>query len=326
MTMRKMLPMLPKRSPRSASCVAALLVLSLASRAVADTTPGDLADRARRAGEVFRELRETPDREIPEDLIARSRCIAVVPNVIRAAFIAGGRYGKGLLSCRSKTGDWSPPVHVMLTGGSFGLQAGASSSDVVLFFMTSGSVRAILSNKVSLGGEAGVAAGPVGRQTEAATDGTFQAQIYSYARSRGLFAGVSLAGGYLGVDRADTRLYYNKSLSAEAILFENKVTSMPKSAWSFLGALPRPRGAKPAASAAPRPGDAKAAPAPASPANPATAPAGSTRTAPAAPAAAPAAPAAPGAPATEPPVDPDSPLVPHPRPRGPAATQPTPAR
>lgn len=253
--------------------------------AAAATSSADLADRARRAGEVFRELQDTPDRDIPDDLIARSRCIAVVPNVFRAAFIAGGRYGKGLLSCRSKSGDWSPPVHVMMTGGSFGLQAGASSTDVVLFFMTTKSVRSILSNKVSLGGEAGVAAGPVGRQTEAATDGTFQAQIYSYARSRGLFAGVSLAGGYLGVDRDDTRAYYRQPYSASQILFENKVSSMPKSAWSFLGALPRPRGAKPAA----------------------------------APAAAAAAPAtvAPAAPAEPAPLDPNSPLVP--RPKGPGA-------
>lgn len=288
------------RFPRAVSLLVLGLLLASSWPASAATTRADLADRASRAGEVFRELREMPDRDIPEDLIARSRCIAVVPNVFRVAFIAGGRYGKGLLSCRSKTGDWSPPVHVMMTGGSFGLQAGASSSDVVLFFMTSASVRAILSNKVSLGGEAGVAAGPVGRQTEAATDGTFQAQIYSYARSRGLFAGVSLAGGYLGVDREDTRLYYGKSWSPESILFDSKITSMPKSAWSFVGALPRPRGAKPVAAKS----------VPAAPTNSAGA---SPAYAPNAASPAPPAPTGPAIPAGPPPLDPYSPLVPHPR-------------
>lgn len=228
------------------------VLLAIPPIASAGTKTAELAERARRSGEVFRELRDMPDHEIPQDLIARSRCIAVVPNVVRAAFIAGGRYGKGLLSCRSRSGDWSPPVHVMMTGGSFGLQAGASSTDVVLFFMTTRSVRAILSNKVSLSGEAGVAAGPVGRQTEAATDGSFQAQIYSYARSRGLFAGVSLAGGYLGVDEDDTSAYYGKSYSASSVLFDSKVTSMPKSAWTFVGALPRPKGVATAKPVAPK--------------------------------------------------------------------------
>jgi lipid-binding SYLF domain-containing protein len=237
-----------------------LCLLPLATRPAAAATSADLADRARRAGEVFRELRAMPDRRVPDDLIARSRCIAVVPNVFRAAWVVGGRYGKGLLSCRSRSGEWSPPVHVKLAGGSFGLQVGASSTDVVLFFMTSNSVRSILTNRVSLGGEAGVAAGPVGRQTEAATDGTFRAQIYSYARSRGLFAGISLAGGYLGVDVDDTRAYYRESYSPASILFENKVTRMPKSAWSFLGALPRPRAARP-----PSPPPARASPAAAAP-------------------------------------------------------------
>lgn len=225
--------------------IASSMLLSGPSLTAASNS-AELAERARRAGQVFRELRGAPDRRIPEDLIARSRCIAVIPNVFRAAWVVGGRYGKGVLSCRSKTGDWSPPVHVKMAGGSFGLQAGASSTDVVLFFMTTQSVRSILSNKVNLGGEAGVAAGPVGRQTEASTDGSFQAQIYSYARARGLFAGVSVAGGYLGVDLDDTRAYYGQRYGVSSILFENKVTSIPKSAWSFLNALPRPRGAKPA--------------------------------------------------------------------------------
>jgi lipid-binding SYLF domain-containing protein len=217
-----------------------LLALAFALPAAAASRL-ELDDRVHRAGEVFRELRDAPDRRIPAQLIARSRCVAVVPNVLKAAWVVGGRYGRGVLSCRSKTGEWSPPVHVMMTGGSFGLQFGASSTDVVLFFMTTASVRSLLQNKVKLSGEAGVSAGPVGREAEAATDGQFRAEIYSYARSRGLFAGVSLAGGYLGVQRDDTAAYYGRMLPTTGILFEHRVSNVPKSAWSFLNALPQPR-------------------------------------------------------------------------------------
>ena len=234
--------------------ILAALVLPVAGESAASQR-ADVEERVRRAGVAFRELREVPDKRIPAELFARSRCVAVIPNVLKAAWVFGGRYGKGVLSCRSKTGEWSPPVIVMMTGGSFGLQFGASSTDVVLFFMTTGSVRSLLSNKVKLSGDAGVAAGPVGRETEAATDGKFTAEIYSYARSRGLFAGVSLAGSYLGVHREDTDAYYGQAYTPAGILFDHKVTSVPKSAWAFLNTLPRGRTmAKPAAPArAPEP-------------------------------------------------------------------------
>ncbi|HEY2775194.1 MAG TPA: lipid-binding SYLF domain-containing protein [Candidatus Binatia bacterium] len=212
-----------------------------AASSPAATSRAELDDRVEHASQVFRELRDTPDRQIPDDLIARSRCVAVVPNVLKAAWIFGGRYGRGILSCRTRSGEWSPPVHVMMTGGSFGLQFGASSTDIVLFFMTTDSVRSLLTNRVSLSGEAGVAAGPVGRETAAGTDGRFRAAIYSYARSRGLFLGISLAGGYLGVQREDTDAYYGQRYTTTGILFDGKVTSVPKSAWSFLSSLPGSR-------------------------------------------------------------------------------------
>ncbi|HYC54381.1 MAG TPA: lipid-binding SYLF domain-containing protein [Candidatus Binatia bacterium] len=199
----------------------------------------ELDARARRSAEVFRELRMAPDNAIPDDLIARCRCIAVVPSMMKAAWFVGGHYGKGLLSCRSEREEWSPPVHVMLTGGGVGLQFGASSTDVVLFFMTERSVRSLLASKVKLSGDAGVAAGPVGRSTSASTDIAMNAEIYSYARSRGLFAGVSIEGGYLGVDSDDTRGFYGRNYRAQTILFEEEITSIPRSAWEFLGALPR---------------------------------------------------------------------------------------
>lgn len=235
------MPHVPRRSA-SFLLLVGLLLPALPTAAHASTR-AELDDRVRHAAISFLELREAPDHRIPGNLFARSRCVAVIPNVLKAAWIVGGRYGKGILSCRSQSGEWSPPVHVMLTGGSFGLQFGASSTDVVLFFMSTASVQSLLSSKVKLSGEAGVAAGPVGRETEAATDGKFTAEIYSYARSRGLFAGVSLAGGYLGVHDEDTSTYYGQRYSPAGILFEHKVTSVPKSAWAFLGALPHPRSA-----------------------------------------------------------------------------------
>lgn len=215
-------------------------LLCIAAASVCDASTSELDARARRSASVFRELRDMPDHEVPSDLMARSRCVAVIPNLVKAAWFLGGHYGKGLLSCRSKHGEWSPPVHVLLTGGSFGLQFGASSTDIVLFFMSEDSVRSLLSSKVKLSGEAGVAAGPVGRKAEAATDLKLGAEIYSYARSRGLFIGLSLEGAYMGVDREDTRDYYDKSYSAKAILFDHAVSRVPKSGWDFLGALPRP--------------------------------------------------------------------------------------
>ncbi len=244
------MPLILRRHRLCFLFVTVAVALLPVSRSLAATPRDELDDRVLRAGVAFRELREMPDKRIPAELFARSRCVAVIPNVLKAAWFFGGRYGKGVLSCRSKTGEWSPPVIVMMTGGSFGLQFGASSTDVVLFFMTTGSVRSLLSNKVKLSGDAGIAAGPVGRETEAATDAQFTAEIYSYARSRGLFAGISLAGSYIGVHREDTDAYYGQAYSPTGILFDHKVTSVPKSAWSFLNALPRSRVA---AAAPPKP-------------------------------------------------------------------------
>jgi len=226
------------------TCLLAFVLLA-GPAPMAQASHPELDARARRAAEVFREMRSAPDHQVPEDLMTRSRCVAVIPNVVKAAWFVGGHYGKGLLSCRSGSGEWSPPVHLLLTGGSLGLQFGASSTDVVLFFMSEKGVRSLLSSKFKLSGDAGVAAGPVGRKAEAATDLKLGAEIYSYARSRGLFAGISLEGAYVGVDQEDTRTYYGRRYTPEAVLFENVVTSVPKSGWAFLGALPVGRKAEP---------------------------------------------------------------------------------
>lgn len=240
------------RRHRSILVPVLLLALAEAATALAADSAAELDARVQRSAVVFREMRSAPDHEIPTDLLSRSRCVAIVPNVIKAAWVLGGRYGKGVLSCRSTAGEWSPPVFVLMTGGSFGLQFGASSTDVVLFFMTSDSVKSLFNNKVKLSGDLGVAAGPVGREAEAATDGAFQAQIYSYARSRGLFAGLSLSGAYLGVNYEETRNYYGKTYTASAVLFDRKVTKIPKSTWTLLSALPKPRSSATAKAPAPK--------------------------------------------------------------------------
>ena len=168
---------------------AAAVVWAPALRAQDD----QLADRARRAGEVLSELTALPDRSPPQALLKEAVCVAVVPGVVQAGFGIGGRAGFGLVSCRTGTG-WSWPSFVGLKGGSFGLQIGAQSADVVLIFINTNAPRTISASSFDIGGEASVAAGPLGRDVSAATDYRGEAEIYSYSKSKGLFAGIKIAG------------------------------------------------------------------------------------------------------------------------------------
>jgi lipid-binding SYLF domain-containing protein len=158
-----------------------------------------LADRAKRAGEVLSELMSVPDNSPPTALLNQAVCVAVVPGVVQAGFGVGGRAGFGLVSCRIGTG-WSWPSFVGLKGGSFGLQIGAQSADVVLIFINTNAPRMISASSFNVGGEASVAAGPLGRDVGAATDYRGQAEIYSYSKSKGLFAGIKIAGTKWEVD------------------------------------------------------------------------------------------------------------------------------
>ena len=166
-----------------------------------------LADRAKRAGEVFSELVSVPDRSPPKALMREAVCVAVVPGVVQAGFGVGGRAGYGLVSCRSG-GDWSWPTFVGLKGGSFGLQIGAQSADVVLIFMNQNAPKTIAGSSFDLGGEVSVAAGPLGRDVSAATDYKAQAEIYSYSKSKGLFAGIKIAGTKWEIDYAANKKAY----------------------------------------------------------------------------------------------------------------------
>jgi lipid-binding SYLF domain-containing protein len=161
---------------------------------------------------IMNEIMSIPESSIPPKLLRNAKAIAIIPHVIKVGFVIGGRFGRGILSVRQKNGRWSAPCFINLTGGSIGWQIGAQSSDIVLVFKTRRGVDGIVGGKFTLGADAAIAAGPVGRNASAATDATMSAEIYSYSRSKGLFLGVSLAGSSLAVNNAYNAIYYNKNI------------------------------------------------------------------------------------------------------------------
>ncbi|HZS48086.1 MAG TPA: lipid-binding SYLF domain-containing protein [Blastocatellia bacterium] len=177
----------------------------------------DQTSQVDKSARVFREIMATPDKSIPRDLLRNAKCVAVFPSVIKAGFIVGGRGGRGVVSCKSSTG-WSGPVFLNLKGGSVGLQIGAQATDFVLLFMNDKGIDSLLSDKFELGGDASVAAGPVGRQSGASTDVKLQSEILSYSRSRGLFAGLELKGVVISQDKDDNKGAYGDDFDAKAIL------------------------------------------------------------------------------------------------------------
>lgn len=197
-----------------------------------------LAQKVSTSQEVFAELLAAPDREVPEELLERARCLAVLPGVVKGAFGWGGKHGRGVLSCRNEEGDWSAPVFVRISGGSFGFQVGVQATDLVLFMMSERSVRSLLKSKFTLGGDVNVAAGPLGRSAEASTDARFRAEIYSYAKSRGLFAGVSVEGARLAPHKKSMVRYYGRPLDARALLIDHEMPDLPPEAESFRRSLP----------------------------------------------------------------------------------------
>jgi SH3 domain-containing YSC84-like protein 1 len=188
-------------------------------------------DRVANAGDVMKEILNIPD-DIPQSVIDKADCVVVLPSVIKFAFGFGGSYGRGVMTCRSGEdfkGSWGAPTMMALEGGSFGLQIGGQATDFVLLLMSSRSANSILSSKVKLGGDISAAAGPVGRNLSAETDVALRAEILSYSRSRGLFAGISLSGSTLRADNGANKKLYGKNISARDIVFNNEVTA-PESA------------------------------------------------------------------------------------------------
>jgi lipid-binding SYLF domain-containing protein len=212
------------------SFILAATVLLAAGCVSAATRPSEAA-RLDAAARTIQEIRD----EIPQDLWTRARCVAVIPELKKAAFIVGGEYGKGVMSCRA--GDqWSAPVFMQLAEGSWGFQAGAEQADVVLLVMNEKGAQKLLQNKVNLGADASVAAGPVGRRGSVATDAAVTAEILSYSRSRGLFAGIDISGGVLRPDESVNVDVYGAGSSARTIL-ANRELSAPPEATPFLRAL-----------------------------------------------------------------------------------------
>jgi lipid-binding SYLF domain-containing protein len=182
---------------------------------------------------VFHELVTTPDRGVPKELLDDCKCVAVLPGVLKAAMGYGVRHGSGIMSCRN-AGGWSAPAFVNLSGGSVGLQLGAESTDLVLFFMTDRGAKSLVNGtRLTLGGKASVAAGPFGRSGEAATNLELKSEIYSYARSKGLFAGLSLEGARLSPNATDNRNYYGRSVTYNQLLFGSGPQTMPAEAVAF---------------------------------------------------------------------------------------------
>jgi lipid-binding SYLF domain-containing protein len=195
-----------------AVCVTAAMTLTASAADLAK-----LDARVEAAHTVLHELMGTPDKGIPDDIAAKATCVAVVPGFKKGAFLVGGQYGQGVVTCRTGHG-WSAPAFIQLTGASFGLQIGGQSTDLVLVGTTKDAFQRLLHDKVKLGGDVAVAAGPVGRNSQASTTALANAAFLTYSRSKGIFAGIDLTGDVVNQNQDDTREYYGKDVSYESIL------------------------------------------------------------------------------------------------------------
>ncbi len=242
-------------------------LLSLAFAAAASERRDADLDRIQSASTILNQIMSAPDSAIPDSIMSGAKCIAIMPSMLKASFVFGANYGKGVATCRTDKG-WSAPAFFKLTGGSFGLQAGGQASDLVLIIRTDDGMQHLLQSKFKLGADASAAAGPVGRDAQAMTDLTLRAQVLTYSRARGLFLGVSLNGGVIKQDQADTQAFYGKDWTYRSVL--NGEVPAPKDADILLNTVekyaptPRPKPAPAAASvpatASPTPAAAEATP------------------------------------------------------------------
>ncbi len=212
------------------------LLLLLASSAALAADRSDEVKRLNRATEVFREIMQTPDKGIPVELLDKSECVAIVPGLKKGGLGLGGKYGKGVVMCRKANHGWTAPSFITIEGGSFGLQIGFEQVDVVMLIMNRKGVDKLISDKFTIGADASAAAGPVGRQTAAQTDVTMHAEILTYSRAKGLFAGVSLDGATLRQDKDNIRDFYGRDVDPRKILLDGTV-EMPPEARPLASAL-----------------------------------------------------------------------------------------
>ncbi len=210
------------------------ILIAIASLTAVASDRDDDVNRTQKAAQVFKEIMNTPDQGIPSNLLESAKCIAIIPGDKKFAFVFGGSYGRGLATCRTGHG-WSGPMFVAIDGGSVGYQIGGSSTDIVMLFMNDHALQSLMSDKFKLGADASVAAGPVGRNAAAGTDLKLNAEILSYSRSKGIFAGVSLDGAVMQADKSGDKAMYGDDVNRHEIL-DGKV-AVPASARELLEEL-----------------------------------------------------------------------------------------
>ena len=216
-----------------------LCIVALAATAVSGVAQGDkekIAERLTAAQAVMNEIMATPDKGIPQGILAGATCVTVIPAYKKGAFVIGAQYGQGVSTCRTPNG-WSAPVFVKLEGGSFGWQIGGQSTDLVLIAMNQNGLQDMLKNKVKLGADAAASAGPVGRNAQAGTDWKLNAEFLTYSRSKGLFAGLDLDGTVLSQNQDDTRAEYGADIPFDTILHGNQ--PVPENARPFVHTVAR---------------------------------------------------------------------------------------
>jgi SH3 domain-containing YSC84-like protein 1 len=212
------------------------LAISLSTMAFAadDDNDSKAVDRIKAASDVLNEIEGAPDQGIPEEVLGSAECVAVVPSMLKGGFIVGARYGRGVASCRTSKG-WSAPAFIAIEGGSFGLQIGGQAVDLVMLIMNQDGMKNLLSSKFKLGADASVAAGPVGRHAAADTDWKMRAQVLSYSRARGIFAGLELSGAAIKQDKDSTREFYGRMVPFRTSL--QGTIDPPAAAFPFLDTL-----------------------------------------------------------------------------------------
>jgi lipid-binding SYLF domain-containing protein len=194
-------------------------VTLVASQGFADSSPSKLGDRLNSASQVLHDIMATPDKSIPRGILSNATCVAVIPGYKKAAFVVGATYGQGVVTCKTtRTGKWSAPAFIQMTGGSFGLQLGGQSTDLVLIAVNQRGMQDLLRTKFKIGGDAAASAGPVGRNAAAATNLTLKAELLTYSRSQGLFAGIDLNGAVVHQNTDDTRTFYGTDVPFATIL------------------------------------------------------------------------------------------------------------
>jgi SH3 domain-containing YSC84-like protein 1 len=221
---------------KKALSVILLGLITLAGTMASATAKEDSVERLQKSGAVLKEILDAPDKGVPEEVLNSAKCIVVVPHLIKAGFIVGGKHGRGVASCRTETG-WSAPAFVSIGGGSWGLQIGAEGIDLVMLVMNDKGLQHLLSSKFELSGEGSAAAGPVGRHASAGTDWKLNTELLTYSRSKGAFAGLTLEGAVIEQDADSTEAIYGKDIPFRKILMGG--IPAPASAAPFMAALHR---------------------------------------------------------------------------------------